>query len=109
MSIGVEKEAHRSDPANKVHPQFRGTCLIKKSADLGPCRSAMNGALWWSSGGGLFLVSEVPLHHCLLTPGSRGSSPALFSYFLRTDVHSVEYDGVGTTKFWGGRDEIYST
>ena len=33
---------------------------MRNSADLGPYSRAMPRALWWSSGGGLFLISEVP-------------------------------------------------
>ena len=36
---------------------YKGTSLIRNSAPLGP----YSRALWWSQGGGLFLMSEVPL------------------------------------------------
>ena len=41
--------------------RYRGTTPIRKRLLLGPLRRAMPGALWWSGGGGLFLMSEVPL------------------------------------------------
>ena len=34
----------------------RGTSVIRNSAPLGPCSWNMSCALWWSQGGGLFLV-----------------------------------------------------
>jgi len=34
----------------------------KKLTPLGPYSMAMPGALWWSWGGGWFLMSEVPLY-----------------------------------------------
>ena len=40
---------------------YRGTSLIRNSAPLGPYSRTMPGALWWSYGGGLFLMSEAPL------------------------------------------------
>ena len=40
---------------------YRGTSLIRNSAPLGPYSRTMPRALWWSMGGVLFLVSEVPL------------------------------------------------
>ena len=44
----------------KARP-YRGTSLIRNSAPLGPYSRNMPRALWWSYGGGLFLMSEVPL------------------------------------------------
>ena len=40
---------------------YRETSLIRNSAPLGPYSRTMPRALWWSLGGGLFLMSEVPL------------------------------------------------
>ena len=45
---------------------YRGTSLIRKHPFLGPYSRAMPRALWWSEGGGCFLMSEVPLY---LPPG----------------------------------------
>jgi len=42
--------------------QYRGTSLIEKRPPLGPYRRPMPRVLWWSYGGGLFLMSEVPLY-----------------------------------------------
>ena len=40
----------------------RGTSLIRNSAPLAPYSRNMPRALWWSWGGLLFLMSEVPLY-----------------------------------------------
>ena len=39
----------------------RGTSLIRNTPLLGPCSRTVPRVLWWSYGGGLFLMSEVPL------------------------------------------------
>jgi len=44
-----------------LHWAYRGTSLIGNSAPLGPYSRTMPGALWKPEGGGLFLMSEVPL------------------------------------------------
>ena len=41
---------------------YRGTSLIRNSLLLGPYSMTVPGVLWWSYGGGLFLMSEVPLY-----------------------------------------------
>ena len=49
-------------PENTVNLKpYRVTSLIRHSAPLGPYSRTMHGALWWPRGGGLFLMSEVPL------------------------------------------------
>ena len=40
---------------------YRGTLLIRNCAPLGPYSRIMPRALWWLYGGGLFLMSEVPM------------------------------------------------
>ena len=40
---------------------YRGTSLIRNSALLVTYRRTMHRALWWVSGGGRFLMREVPL------------------------------------------------
>ena len=40
---------------------YRGTSLIRNRLPLGPYTGHMPRALWWSDGGRLFLMSEVPL------------------------------------------------
>ena len=48
----------------KPHPRdegYRATSLIRNSAPLAPYNRTMSRALWRSWGGGLFLMSEVPL------------------------------------------------
>ena len=48
--------------------KYRGASLIRNSAPPGPYSKTMPRALWWSYGGLLFLMSEVPLfgpcHRC---------------------------------------------
>ena len=41
--------------------ELRGTSITRKSAPLGPYSRNMPRVLWRPSGGGLFLMSEVPL------------------------------------------------
>jgi len=41
---------------------YRGTSLIRNRSPLGPYSSHMHRDLWWSYGGGRFLMSEVPLY-----------------------------------------------
>ena len=40
---------------------YRGTWLIRNTPLLGTYNRTMSTVLWWSWGGGLFLMSEVPL------------------------------------------------
>jgi len=54
---------------------YRGTSLIRNSAPLGPYSRNMPRALWWSWGGGLFLMSEVPLYAYLVDGGNLKPSP----------------------------------
>jgi hypothetical protein len=42
--------------------QYQGTLLIRKSALLRPYSRTMPRALWKPYGGGMFLMSEAPLH-----------------------------------------------
>ena len=39
----------------------RGTSLTRKCTPLGPYRRPIHGVIWWSWGGGLFIMGEVPL------------------------------------------------
>ena len=50
---------------------YRGTSLIRNSTPLEPYSRNMPRALRWSQGGGLFLMSEVPL---CMNAGFRGGS-----------------------------------
>ena len=50
----------------RVEGQYRGTSHIRNSAPLGSYCRTMPRALWWSSGGGLFLMSEEVLYMRLL-------------------------------------------
>ena len=40
---------------------YRGTSLIRNTPLLGPYSRTKPRVLWWSWGGGLFIMSEVPL------------------------------------------------
>ena len=40
---------------------YRGISLIRNSAPLRPYSRTISRALWWSYGGGHFLMKEVPL------------------------------------------------
>ena len=44
------------------HVIYRGTSPIRNSAPLGPYSRTMPRSLWWSWGGGLYLMSEAPLY-----------------------------------------------
>ena len=59
---------------------YRGTSLIRNSAPLGPYSGTMPRALWWPWGGGLFLMSEVPLYRY----NSLGDYDQAGQYFLKT-------------------------
>ena len=56
-------EAFQVADGCKLNSVYRGTSLIRNSAPLGPYSRSMPRAPWWSYGGGLFLMSVVPLHH----------------------------------------------
>ena len=40
---------------------YRGTWFVRDCLPTGPYSRTMSRALWWSSGGGRFLMNEVPL------------------------------------------------
>ena len=42
--------------------KYRGTSLIRNTSLLGPYSRTIPRLSWWSWGGGLFLMSEVPLY-----------------------------------------------
>jgi len=44
-----------------VRRVYRVTSLIRNNPLLGPCSRTIPRVLWWSEGGGLFLMIEVPL------------------------------------------------
>jgi len=54
-----ELQASREQVASP--PITWGTSSIRNRFPVGPYSRAMPRALWWSQGGGLFLMSEVPL------------------------------------------------
>jgi len=78
---------------NEVEQSFRGTSPIRNSAPLGPYSRTMPRALWKPEGGGLFLMSEVPLE--LL---SKGVPPR--STGKQRDVSGVIALGVATHDCW---------
>ena len=49
-------------PRTGCEPLCSGASLIRTPLLLGPYRRTTHRVLWWSSGGGLFLMNEVPLH-----------------------------------------------
>ena len=53
--------ATRSDTMRAPPTTYRGTPPIRNSTLLGPYIRTMHRALWKPLGGGLFLMSEVPL------------------------------------------------
>ena len=58
-----EEDADETPPASLAYAGcYRGTSLIRNTPLLRPCRRTMPRAVWWSGGGGLFLMSEVPLY-----------------------------------------------
>ena len=42
-------------------PRYRETSLVRNCAPPGPYSRIITRFLWWSQGGGLFLMIEVPL------------------------------------------------
>ena len=50
---------------------YRGTLLIRNTPLLGPCSRTIPRALWWSWGGGAFLVNEVPVQDLQLLEAPR--------------------------------------
>ena len=46
----------------QMREALRGTSLIRNSPLVGPYSRTMSRALWWPKGGGVFLMSEVPLY-----------------------------------------------
>jgi len=51
--------------------EYRGISLIRNSTPLGPYSRNLHRALWWPSGGVLFLMSEVPLYGAYKTVKAR--------------------------------------
>jgi len=58
----VEVLSMRYKSVNFRAKKYKGTSLIRNSAPLGPYSGTMPRALWWSWGGWLLLISEVPLY-----------------------------------------------
>ena len=69
---------------------YRGTSIMRTPPPLGPYCRPMPRALWWLQGGGLFLMSEVPLYAppprlCLSGGAERG---LVLSALFRLLYHS---------------------
>ena len=45
----------------QVEEAYRGTSPVRNTPLLGPYSKTIPRVLWWSYGGGLFLMGEVPL------------------------------------------------
>ena len=76
--------------------RYRGSSLVRKRAPLGPYSRPLPRVLWRSSGGGRFLLGEVPLYR---GPGKR-SSGAIESKKLQgtssaTSEHTLSRTSVG--------------
>jgi len=69
----------------KFVPQYRGTSLIRNTPLLGPHSRTIHGVLWWSYGGGRFLMSEVPLYAELVHARGRGGFVFAGSYLRLID------------------------
>ena len=71
---------HAEDPGVVLHggTALQGYLAHKNSVPLGPYSRTMPRALWWSYGGGLFLMSEDPLG---VLPGGEGATH-LFALIL---------------------------
>jgi hypothetical protein len=52
---------------------YRGTSLMRGTPLIGPYRRTIPRVLWWSQGGGLFLMSELPLYRRPLVPKRQNS------------------------------------
>jgi len=57
--------------------RYRCTSLIRNSAPLEPYSRNMPRTLWWSWGGGLFLMSEVPLYNLASVGALRAQIPTV--------------------------------
>jgi hypothetical protein len=68
---------------------YRDTTSIKNSTPLGPYSRTMPRALWKPWGGGLFLMSEVPLYRL------RAKSGPARAFYVRRDLY---YRGTSPTR-----------
>ena len=65
----IKEEEEDEEPPSPPSPAppdrsvcYRGTSLIRNRPTLAPYSRFMSRALWWSLGGWLVLMSEVPLY-----------------------------------------------
>ena len=61
LGFKVEGSQEPGNASWQVSALYRGTSLIRNGLPLGPYSRTRPRALWWSQGGGQFLMSEVPL------------------------------------------------
>ena len=83
----------KSGPARTFYVRrnfyHRSTSLIRNSAPVGYYSRNMPGALWKPWGGGLFLMSEVPLYRL------RAKSGPARAFYVRRDLY---YRGTSPTR-----------
>ena len=62
LKSGIQPSVRRDVSGTHKIAIYRGTSLIRNSAPIGPYGRTILRVIWWSlGGGGLFLMSEVPL------------------------------------------------
>ena len=72
--LRVSQKFSRGTDSGRV---YTGALLMRNSAPLEPYTRTMPRALWWSQGGVLFLMSEVPLYTSGVKPVDRDVGPQL--------------------------------
>ena len=65
IKFGRGPDWHWSNYLASVHRGYRGTSPIRNTPLLGPYSRTLPRVINWSYGGGLFLMSEVPLYSCV--------------------------------------------
>ena len=65
LRYGAAADAVRDDKLTPLliaaYNRYRGTSLIRNAPLIGPYSRTISRVLWWSWGGGRFLMSVVPL------------------------------------------------
>ena len=51
-----------SDTRESIDEEYRGISLMRNTPLPGPCSRTIPRVPWWPQGGGLFVMSEVPLY-----------------------------------------------
>ena len=94
---------------------YRGTLLMGNTTLLGPYSRTVPRALWWSKGGGLFLLSEVPLFSpgCCFRPGPVRKTMLSLSVSESASYHGTSEDDSNRDKTLrstdGGERELQET